>query len=365
MNGTYVPDKLAVRPDAPGFEQSSAIASAMQPQAVGAVAVAATAEAELKAQIVQAREFRRDGQHAYATLMQSCGRAAFAEGCVYRFPRGGTQIEGPSVQLAREAARAWQNMRFGVRIISETDESVHLAGYAFDLERNVYAECHDQFAKLIRRKQSKDRGAKAVWVPPKDERDLRELINRRGSLAERNAICKVLPADLIADGFERAKQTIRDAAQGNVKQTRGERIKRMVIAYGEIGVTTDMLKRWATVEDLGTISVEQIEELSGIYTSIRDGAATKTDHFPLPTVDELASLRREIRLLRAACPREQVDAILRLHNLTPDEVAESRDEIALRAIRDALEQNRPATPSAPQNDQQTDEPSGESEVDLL
>src|SRR5690606_35974269 len=113
------------------------------------------------------------------------------------------------------------------------DEQVHIRGYALDLETNTYAEAEDRFAKLIQRK----RNGRTQWVEP-DERDLRELVNRRGAICVRNAILQVLPADVIEDALRQSEETLRKAAAGELKQDRAGAIRRLALAFDELGVST-------------------------------------------------------------------------------------------------------------------------------
>src|SRR5690606_6079028 len=84
-----------------GFE-GSAVDGALAPTQVGALSAATREEAEIKAAIVVAKRFPRDEAAAFTRIIKSCGRPIFAERAAYRYPRGGQQIEGPSVNLARE-----------------------------------------------------------------------------------------------------------------------------------------------------------------------------------------------------------------------------------------------------------------------
>ena len=106
-------------------------------------------EAELKAAIVLARANPRDATVAWNDIMHSCQRPTFAQRALYKFPRGGTSITGPSVDLAREMARCWGNVRYGFRIVSIDEEHVHIKGFANDLQTNNYVEVEDSFDKAI------------------------------------------------------------------------------------------------------------------------------------------------------------------------------------------------------------------------
>src|SRR5690606_32675204 len=106
-----------------GFEPQE---TAITVREAGAASAVAREEAEMKSAIFLARQFPRDEAAAYTKIIKSCRRPTFAEGAMYRFPRGGQQVEGPSVQLAREIARCWGNIRYGLRIVSVDAEMIHI-----------------------------------------------------------------------------------------------------------------------------------------------------------------------------------------------------------------------------------------------
>ena len=241
---------------------------------VGAVAAMAREEAELKTAIVLAKRFPRSEESCYQKLQKSCERASFSDGAFYNFPRGREDVQGPSIKMAREAARIWGNLRYGCRVVSEDDESLHIKGWALDLETNNYAEEEDKFAKLIYRK--KDGG---VWIKP-DERDLRELKNRRGAICVRNCLLHILPPDLIDDAFHKVMDTARKAARGELKQDRKAAIRRMVKALERWSVSVEMIEKMLghSMED---ITNDEVVKLQGIMKSLDDGNSKREEHFEI------------------------------------------------------------------------------------
>jgi len=257
-----------------GFEGGSSLVA--EASEVGSLSAIAREEAEIKAAIVVAKRFARNELDAYSKLIKSCQRPSFAESARYCFPRGKAMVEGPSVDMAREGARVWGNIRYGMRIVAETTDSVHIKGYALDLEANNYVEAEDKFSKLIQRK---DKFGVPQWIQP-DERDLRELINRRGAICVRNAILQILPPDIIDDAMKEVKQTIQKAAQGAISQSPDEAVRRMSLAFQAIQVSNDMLERYIG-HDLKLINAEELATLRGIYKSIIDGNSRREEHFEL------------------------------------------------------------------------------------
>jgi len=243
----------------------------------GTLQVMAREAVEARGMVEAAKAFPRETASAFLALKHSCERIGFADRASYSFPRGGNRISGPSVALAREAARCWGNVTYGVRIIEDTDEHVHLQGWAWDMETNTRVTAEDKFRKLIQRKDKKT--GETLWVKP-DERDLRELINRRGALAVRNAILQVLPRDLIDDALDRAEYTIVADSQGNLKENRQATIKKLVEAFDEFGVSPKMLEE-RLGHGLDEIDGEELADLRQIYRSLKDGNTRRGDHFDL------------------------------------------------------------------------------------
>jgi hypothetical protein len=268
-------------------------------QDAGALAIVQREKTEIESAIVVAKRFPRDEAGAYTRIMRSCDRPGFAEGARYAFPRGGASVTGPSVQLARELARCWGNVRYGLRIVDVTDDQVHIRGYALDLESNNYVEVEDRFARLVQRKQN----GRTAWVSP-DERDLRELVNRRGAICVRNAILQLLPPDVIEDAVRAAEGTLRKAASGELKQDRQAAIRRLALAFDGLGVTTEMLTDHLG-HDLDLITEEELADLRGVYASIRDGNTKRADHFDFGTRREVGTSEVNARLEEAEEPKAE------------------------------------------------------------
>jgi len=213
---------------------------------------------------------------AWMRSIKACQRLSMAEAAEYEFPRGNTSITGPSVDLARELARIWGNMRSGFTVVSRDPDWTHLQGYAWDMEANHCVTVEDKFPNLIQRKDK--RTGRAEWVAPRDERELRELQNRRGALAERNAILKCLPSDLIEDAVTEARKTRRAHAEGGIAKDRGALVKGMVRAFDEIGVTASDLEAFLG-HALDTLTADEHERLVKVGKSIKDGNSRREDYF--------------------------------------------------------------------------------------
>lgn len=240
---------------------------------------------EIQSAIIVARNFPRNEDAAFQKLMKACQRSSFAEDAAYSFPRGGQAVEGPSINLAREAARVWGNVRHGVEVIRDDEHSRQIRAFAWDMETNTKVTAEDDFRKLIQRK-NKSTG-KTEWVAP-DERDLRELTNRRGAIIKRNCILEVLPKDLVEDAMNMAKQTLKAGAERDPEGAR----KKIILAFSELNITPEMIEH-KLGHPLSQCSPKEIADLRTIYKSIADGNSTWSEHVAAKDAHDLGDVARK------------------------------------------------------------------------
>lgn len=269
-------------------------------------AAAAEKQFEIQSAIVLAKRFPRDEDLSFQKLMKACGRTTFAEDAEYSFPRGGQAVKGPSVFLAREAARVWTNIRYGLTITRDDASSRQIQAWAWDLETNTKISAEDDFRKLIFRKGK-------GWIEP-DERDLRELTNRRGAILIRNCVLQILPKDLIEDALDTCRQTLRANAAKDPDATR----KKILIAFSELNVTAEMLAAYLG-HTVAQSSPAELADLRGIYKSISDGNTTWGDYVNGNTEAGAAELKHKTQ--------EKADRLkekLAAENKPVDETAEKK-----------------------------------------
>jgi hypothetical protein len=266
---------------ATAIEETALATRTEQTAELAPTAGAAEKQFEIQSAIVIAKRFPRNEDGAFQKLMKAAGRTSFADDAKYSFKRGKRKdertgkwtdnfVEGPSVNLAREAARVWQNIRYGLEIIRDDEESRQIRGWAWDVETNTKVTAEDDFKKLIQRKNRDGEGT--VWVKP-DERDLRELTNRRGAILIRNCILQLLPKDLIEDALQKCNDTLLNHARQDPEGAR----KKIILAFSELNVTPEMLEQ-KLGHKLAECSPGEIAELRGIYKSISDGNSTWAEY---------------------------------------------------------------------------------------
>lgn len=218
----------------------------------------AMAAKEIEGAIIIANKFPRNEDRAFGKVMRSCERFSFAKLTSYSYPRGKKQITGPSVNLAREIARCWGNIRYGADVIHDDETTRTIRCWAWDLETNTRESQDVSFKKLIYRQ-------KGGWQTP-DERDLRELSNRQAAIATRNCILHLVPPDLREDAVVAAKMTI----QADVAKDPEEARKKLILAFQSIGVRVEDLEKYLG-HPIRQIVPEEVADLRGIWKSISDG----------------------------------------------------------------------------------------------
>lgn len=236
----------------------------------------ARAEAEVKAAVVVAQQCPRSVQNALSMMEDACSQPALANRAFFSFRRGGSNVAGPSIHLAREVARCWGNVDYGIRELRRDDaagESEMLA-FAWDLQTNVRASSsfivpHVRFAKGQRN-------------PLDDPRDVYENNANQGARRVREAIFAVLPKWYTEAAEERCHATLKDGGGKPLAQ----RISTALALFGELKISEDMLaarigKRssdWSPTDVAG---------LTVLYTSLQRGETTVGEQFSEP-VEPLA-----------------------------------------------------------------------------
>jgi len=246
------------------IEQSMEITPSTAGMPVPAESAKAAAIAEIQGAILLAKQYPRDETTAFEKVSRSCNRASFAEDARYSYPRGNTTVSGPSVNMAREMARCWGNIRYGLNVLSDSEDKRLIEGWAWDVETNTKVTASDEFKKLIQRKQ---RG-KTEWIEP-DERELRELTNRRGAILVRNCLLQIFPRDIVDEAMKLCQQTLQKGAKKDPDKTR----RQIILAFQEINVSPKMIQAYLD-HPLDEATPEELTKLIEIGKSIKDGNST-------------------------------------------------------------------------------------------
>ena len=227
----------------------------------------ARAIAEVQAAVVVAQQCPRDLNRAESEMLSSCSRLSLAERAIYRVTNRG---EGPSVHLARELARIWGNVTYGVHELRRDDEAgvSEIQAFAWDVQANVRSTRTFQVPH-----QRMAGGKRKALV---DLTDVYLNNQNIGSRAVRECIFTVLPTWFVEAADARCRQTLRD---GDGKPL-AERIADAVAAFD----TTHGI-RLAQLEDKlgrkrGQWDAGNVASLGVLFQSLQRGDVTIEEEFP-------------------------------------------------------------------------------------
>ena len=229
------------------------------------------AVAEVQARMMIARANPRDVIRATDLILQDCTRPTLAQGGLYQYSRGGTDISGPSIRLAEAIASRWGNIASGIKEISRYNGYSECVAYAWDLETGYYDERQFQVRHWRDTKVS-DRNPQGGYAL-RDERDIYELIANMGQRRKRAVLLTVIPGDVVEAAVEQCEETLRASAD-----TSPAALRKIVDTFSSFGITQDMIEK-RIQRRLEAIRPAQIIQLRRIYTSLQDGVSEPSDWF--------------------------------------------------------------------------------------
>jgi hypothetical protein len=227
------------------------------------------AVAEVHAAILVAQQFPRDVQAAVRSMRDSCAMMSLAERAFFRFSRAGSTVTGPSVHLARELARCWGNIQYGIAEMRRDDAfgQSEMLAFAWDVQTNSRSSS----IFIVPHKRDKRGGAEALT----EMRDIYENNANAGARRVRECIFDVLPPWYVEDAKELCAKTVTDGGGKPLAQ----RIADMLAAFETLGVREDDIARKLD-QPSNRWSAPDVAQLSVIFRSIKRGEITKEDVFP-------------------------------------------------------------------------------------
>ena len=222
--------------------------------------------AEAQGKLVIAKRFPRDEAVAFAKAMDSCRRPSLAGSAIYKFPRAGQSVSGPSIRLAEELARTWGNIDYGIRELSRRHGESEMEAYAWDLETNTMSS--QKFT--VRHIRDTKGGGKDLT----DERDIYEMTANQGSRRLRARILAILPPDLVDASVEECRKTM----AGHNAQPFADQVRGMTQAFVKFGVSADMIAN-RLGHPLDELTPDEMADLREIFASIKDGVAKVGEFF--------------------------------------------------------------------------------------
>jgi hypothetical protein len=190
-----------------------------------------------------------------------------AQSCIYALPRKEKngqikKIKGPSIRLAEILASSYGHLWCDGRQVADEGDYVKCRGTAFDVENNVMigVENKRRITDRTGRRFSED----MVGV----------TANACISIALRNAILHVIPKTFWQPIYD---ATVK-AAVGDQK-TLSERRAKALEYFQKLGISNKQIFERLNVANVESIGLDQLEDLFGLASAIRDGDASIDDVF--------------------------------------------------------------------------------------
>jgi hypothetical protein len=227
------------------------------------------AMAEVEAQVVIAQRFPRDQQAALAAMRDTCGQMRLAEKAFFRYSRGGGTVTGPTVHLARELARIWGNITYGINELSRDDAhgQSEMLVFAWDLQTNT----RPSQIFIVPHMRDKRGGAERLT----DLRDIYEVNTNQGARRLRQAIWAVLPPWLVEEAEEICAATLREG--GGVPLAK--RISAAVDMFAGRGISAERLER-RVERPRKDWTAHDVAQLGVIWKSLERGEIRIEEEFP-------------------------------------------------------------------------------------
>ena len=229
----------------------------------------ARAVAEVQAAVIVAQQVPRDMSKAVSEMRESCDQPGLADRAFYKYPRGGQSVSGPSVHLARELARTFGNVQYGIVELRRDDIGKYseMQAWAWDVQTNTRAS--NTF--VVPHKRDKKGGPEVLT----DLRDVYENNANMGSRRLREAIFSILPTWFTEEAKDRCMRTLESGGGKSLAQSVADAISR----FDELGVPVDRIeaklerkkKDW-TAHDVAQLRVS--------YSSVKQGTVSVEDEFP-------------------------------------------------------------------------------------
>lgn len=232
-------------------------------------AVAQREIAEVQAAMTIAKRFPRNQAKALDRILVACQRPTLAEGALYSYARGGTDITGPSIRLAEVAAQQWGNIQFGIRELDQRAGESTVEAFAWDLETNT------RQTKTFQVKHY--RHTKKGGYNLTDPRDIYEMVANQGARRLRACILGIIPGDIIETAVHECESTLN--AKADISP---EAVKKMVEVFSPYGVTKEMIET-RIQRKIESITPAQIISLRKVYNSLKDGMSKPADWFDAST----------------------------------------------------------------------------------
>lgn len=231
------------------------------------------AVAEVQAAVLVALQYPRDTRRVHEEVLKACRTFELAKRAFYAVPNRGA---GSSVHLARELARCYGHVQYGVHELSRDDAAgmSEIRAFAWDPQTGVRQE------RTFQVPHQKMVGKSRVQLD--DLGDVYRNNQNVGARAVRECIFGVLPAALVAIAERECRATLEQGPQqdggGNVPlpQWIAQGIEAFALTF-DVGVP-QLEARLGVKRDRWTAA--HAAELEVLYRSLQQGEVSLAEAFP-------------------------------------------------------------------------------------
>lgn len=247
-------------------------------QETAATALAERAKAEVQARHIMAMQNPRSVDDARVRILGHCKRSTFAKSARYAKPVGGSTIVGPSIRFVEAALQEYGNVNIDSTVVYDDADKRTVRISVADLERNISFSHDVHLEKTVERKSDGGRRViskrtnsygKPVFVVEATEDELATKLGAAASKAIRTLGLRILPADIVEDAMEVAK----DSAEKSAAEDPAAMRKKLADGFASLGVYPKNLAEYLG-HDLDQCSPAELNELRQMWVTINDGEAT-------------------------------------------------------------------------------------------
>lgn len=228
---------------------------------------------EIDMQIVTAHKLPRDIETCKKNMIALAAMDdEIAYNCFYHLERKNkdgqiTVIEGPSVRFTEIISACWKNLRIAGRIIANDGKTITAQGVCHDLESNV------AYSTEVKRSILTSKGYTY-------SEDMQVVVgNAAVAIAQRNAICKVVPQVLIKS----VVNAVQKKALEHIQKTGvADQWKSCLSYFQAYKVSDKMLLEYIGKETAEEVDAKDIIKLGGVYNAIKEGSTTVEETFTKP-----------------------------------------------------------------------------------
>ena len=274
-------------------------------------------KAKIESRYIMAAKFPRDIEVVRQKMLTECQRPTFcapdlskngSSVAIYRVPRGGSQIEGPTIRFAEMAKRCYGHIFVEVTPLGEDENQQIFQVESTDYQNNDGGSEIVSVPKRIERSYAKDtdtvlgqrtnsKGKPVYTIVPTDD-DLAVKRNALTSKARRNVIMQCIDGWLVQECISQIRKTAADKDAKDPAQSKRE----IFDAFSSIGVTAEMLN--AYIGHSNPLSPAELDELRSFFGGIKEGyttwaeiAANKGDGDGSDKEEEVAKIEELIKMM--------------------------------------------------------------------